>query len=130
MGWDHHTTEVSSTASSNSHPEERVLHELYTLEQLIEPFDLANVNHKKSVVDPQKLVWLNKMHLRREAARLGEDAVMTDTPIFRPRDRVELFMGTAEERRHLLNQFKDAVRADDQNQTSYVPMKSFTPKQR
>lgn len=46
--------------------------------ELIANFDLRHVNHRKASVDLQKLDYLNKMTLRRDAGRLGDDGNMRD----------------------------------------------------
>jgi glutamyl-tRNA synthetase len=38
--------------------------EVFTLEELIELFDIANVNHSASAINPDKLLWLNQHYIK------------------------------------------------------------------
>ncbi|TXT05007.1 hypothetical protein VHUM_03827 [Vanrija humicola] len=67
MGWDYQT--ALENADNNS------LYELFTLPQMIQAFDLNLVTHRRAAVNLGKLDFLNKMHLRRKAGRLGADGV-------------------------------------------------------
>lgn len=48
------------------------------MDELISDFDITHVNHRKAAVDISKLDFLNKMTLRRNAGRLGEDGNLHD----------------------------------------------------
>ncbi|KAL7418807.1 Glutamate--tRNA ligase mitochondrial [Cryptotrichosporon argae] len=73
MGWDHHATLPADAPAHTARAGPHSLYELYTLPQLVSAFDLAHVTHRKAVVDLDKLRFLNKMTLRRDAGRLGAD---------------------------------------------------------
>lgn len=76
MGWDHHAArpmELQATRNDNNS-----LSELFSMDELIANFDLRHVNHRKAAVDIPKLDFLNKMTLRRDAGRLGDDGNMRD----------------------------------------------------
>lgn len=77
MGWDHHAVRPST---SLEHPrnDNNSLSELFTMEELIQAFDIKHINHRKAAVDMQKLDFLNKMTLRHKAGRLGDDGNMTE----------------------------------------------------
>lgn len=51
------------------------------MDELISDFDITHVNHRKAAVDISKLDFLNKMTLRRNAGRLGEDGNLHDQAI-------------------------------------------------
>lgn len=48
------------------------------MDELISNFDITHVNHRKAAVDISKLDFLNKMTLRRNAGRLGDDGNLRD----------------------------------------------------
>jgi glutamyl-tRNA synthetase len=77
MGWDHHAVRPST---SLEHPrnDNNSLSELFTMDELIQAFDIKHINHRKAAVDMQKLDFLNKMTLRHKAGRLGDDGNMTE----------------------------------------------------
>lgn len=88
MGWDHHVHEGDhgNTTTPTLHrspffPNHRKLPslssaelrkdlnsetELYTMDGLIEAFELERIVHRRAAVFMPKLDWLNKMHLRRQ----------------------------------------------------------------
>lgn len=77
MGWDHHAArpvphDTAERSDNNS------LAELFSMDELVEHFDLSHVNHRKAAVDLAKLDFLNKMTLRRDAGRLGDDSNLRD----------------------------------------------------
>lgn len=51
------------------------------MDELISDFDISHVNHRKAAVDISKLDFLNKMTLRRNAGRLGDDGNLRDQVI-------------------------------------------------
>ncbi|KAK4688868.1 glutamyl-tRNA synthetase, partial [Tremellales sp. Uapishka_1] len=91
MGWDHHTALSSILQAFQSSPETDTallppharadahsLYEVFTIDQLVKSFDLGHITHRKAAVNMSKLDFLNKMHLRRKAGRLGEDGLLVD----------------------------------------------------
>ncbi len=50
--------------------------EIFTIEEMIELFDIADVNQSASAFNPEKLLWLNQQHIiAAPAQRLGNDLV-------------------------------------------------------
>lgn len=50
--------------------------EIFTIEEMIELFDIADVNQSASAFNPEKLLWLNQQHIiAAPAQRLGKDLV-------------------------------------------------------
>ncbi|KAJ3483560.1 hypothetical protein NLI96_g6232 [Meripilus lineatus] len=58
----------SSSSSVKRAPDSTTL---MTLQELVQEFDLSSVTHRRTVLDPQKLEYLNKHHLMREMAEPG-----------------------------------------------------------
>ena len=112
MGWDHHIS--SSIPEINSEPGH--VTELFTLPGLVEAFELGKVNHKKAAVDVQKLDWLNKMHLRRQAGRLGVDGLLSDEVVVDG----EGFVGSREERQDTIRRFEELLAGDEAIKSSCV----------
>ena len=79
------------------------LYEVFTMNQLIEHFNINNVTRRKASVTTHKLDFLNKMLLRSKAGRLGVDG-----------DVVEWGKGSAgwgiEERARLVERYEGALR--------------------
>ncbi|KAJ9100746.1 hypothetical protein QFC19_005485 [Naganishia cerealis] len=76
MGWDHHhasgvlpffppSLAPPSLSSVEIRQDLNSIGELFTMQGLIESFDLDAINHKRAAVFLPKLDWINKMHLRR-----------------------------------------------------------------
>lgn len=76
MGWDHHhashvlpffppSLAPPSLSSVEMRQDLNSVAELFTMQGLVESFDLSTVNHKRAAVFLPKLDWINKMHLRR-----------------------------------------------------------------
>jgi glutamyl-tRNA synthetase len=60
--------------------------EIFSVEEMIEFFDIADVNHSASSFNPEKLLWLNQQHvIATPAEKLGE-ARKARTPSTLPRD--------------------------------------------
>ncbi|WVQ62577.1 glutamate-tRNA ligase [Kwoniella botswanensis] len=80
MGWDYHSA-LSSKTTLDPHirNDGHSLYELFTMDQLIEAFDITHIAHRKAAVNQSKLDFLNKMTLRRMAGRLGNDGVMVNS---------------------------------------------------
>lgn len=70
MGWDHHA------GTPDLDPSNILNREVFTLQDLIDRFDIQHVNHKRAAVDLSKLDYLNKMHLRRIAGGNGRDQLI------------------------------------------------------
>jgi len=50
--------------------------EVFTIDEMIEKFDIADVNQSASAFNPEKLLWLNQQHIiNAPAERLGRDLV-------------------------------------------------------
>ncbi|KAJ9101201.1 hypothetical protein QFC21_003420 [Naganishia friedmannii] len=76
MGWDHHhashvlpffppSLAPPSLSSVEMRQDLNSVAELFTMQGLVESFDLSAINHKRAAVFLPKLDWINKMHLRR-----------------------------------------------------------------
>ncbi|OCF59542.1 glutamate-tRNA ligase [Kwoniella mangroviensis CBS 10435] len=80
MGWDYHSA-LSSKTTLDPHirNDGHSLYELFTMDQLIEAFDMTHITHRKAAVNQSRLDFLNKMTLRRMAGRLGNDGVMVNS---------------------------------------------------
>ncbi|WVW81906.1 glutamate-tRNA ligase [Kwoniella bestiolae CBS 10118] len=79
MGWDYHSAlSTKTTLDPHIRNDGHSLYELFTVDQLIDSFDISHIAHRKAAVNQSKLDFLNKMHLRRMAGRLGNDGVMVN----------------------------------------------------
>lgn len=96
MGWDHHSARAPSDEKDRN--DGNSLSELFTVNELISNFDISHVNHRKAAVDISKLDFLNKMTLRRNAGRLGDDGNL--------HDQVE---GHAESRKAMIQNLQDIL---------------------
>jgi glutamyl-tRNA synthetase len=79
MGWDHLNSTANNPTTIPFFPLETLTDpsafateagsstELFTLEGLVEAFDLKYITRRRAIVSFDKLDWVNKMHLRREA---------------------------------------------------------------
>lgn len=88
MGWDHHTARAPDEGEERN--DGNSLSELFTMDELISNFDITHVNHRKAAVDLPKLDFLNKMTLRRNAGRLGDDGNLRDQIVGHEKSRKEL----------------------------------------
>ncbi|EKM60670.1 uncharacterized protein PHACADRAFT_110265 [Phanerochaete carnosa HHB-10118-sp] len=61
-GWGHIHAEVGEAASSKQAPDSTAV---MTLPEMIREFDLTALTHRRTVLDPMKLEYLNKHHLMR-----------------------------------------------------------------
>jgi glutamyl-tRNA synthetase len=89
MGWDHHAVRPP-TSLEHPRSDSNSLSELFTMDELIQAFDLKHINHRKAAVDMQKLDFLNKMTLRHKAGRLGDDGNMTEVATGQEKSRKEM----------------------------------------
>ncbi|WOO84692.1 Glutamate--tRNA ligase [Vanrija pseudolonga] len=88
MGWDYQTALENAAAEGDeitdgllpfhARGDDHSLFELFTLPQMIQAFDLSLVTHRRAAVNLGKLDFLNKMHLRRKAGRLGADGELVN----------------------------------------------------
>ncbi|EIW68016.1 hypothetical protein TREMEDRAFT_13793, partial [Tremella mesenterica DSM 1558] len=110
MGWDHHTA-ISSLSQEpeglppHSRHDDHSLYEVFSVPQLIEAFELKDVNHRKAAVNLSKLDFLNKMTLRRKAGRLGEDGLLVNYG--------KVSDDEGKERRDLLKRLQRMLKAED-----------------
>ncbi|EPQ61238.1 glutamyl-tRNA synthetase [Gloeophyllum trabeum ATCC 11539] len=107
------TSAGSTSASSAPAPDSTAL---MTLSELIEKFDLSALTHRRSVLDPKKLEYINKHHLTRAwstpegldnlAARL-HDSVKAAFPLsqYTTEDYIKKVIPTLQERVTNLQQF-------------------------
>ncbi|CCL98936.1 uncharacterized protein FIBRA_00943 [Fibroporia radiculosa] len=73
-GWGRsHTTEAIS--SSKQAPDSTTV---MSLQEMIQEFDLSSVTHRRSVLDPQKLEYINKHHLMRTMSTNDGTSVLAD----------------------------------------------------
>ncbi|KAK1926045.1 hypothetical protein DB88DRAFT_480500 [Papiliotrema laurentii] len=81
LGWDYQNALKSVLGGELPLHERRDNHSLYeffTLPQLVQAFDISQLSRRRSMVNLDKLDFLNKMTLRAKAGRLGaDDFVMT-----------------------------------------------------
>ncbi|KAI0935754.1 hypothetical protein AcV5_004082 [Taiwanofungus camphoratus] len=71
-GWGvSHDTAASPTPSSSLQKQAPDSTALMSLEEMIQKFDLSSVTHRRSVLDPLKLEYLNKHHLMQSMASDG-----------------------------------------------------------
>lgn len=75
MGWDyHHPLETTSGGLPvHTRSDNHSFFEVFSLPQLVDAFDVSLITHHRSVVNMEKLDFLNKMTLRRKVGRLGAD---------------------------------------------------------
>lgn len=88
MGWDYKTALEKAYAEEDETTDGSMpyhyrndghsLFELFTVPQMIRAFDLSLVTHRRAAVNLGKLDFLNKMHLRRKAGRLGYDGELVN----------------------------------------------------
>lgn len=91
------------------------LHEVMSLDQVIEAFDLKHLTHRNTGVDEEKLKFLNKMSLRRKAGRLGGDGEM----IAVSKDGTGSIL-ESQEREKLLDRFQDCLKANEVLRNKWV----------
>ena len=94
--------------------------EIFSREEMVTAFDIADVNKAASAFNPEKLLWLNQQHLMRadparvvpylrpHLARLGLDAVADEAYLIRiviaQRERVKTLKEMAESSRYFFGQ--------------------------
>jgi len=94
--------------------------EIFSREEMVTAFDIADVNKAASAFNPEKLLWLNQQHLMRadparvvpylrpHLARLGLDAVADEAYLIRiviaQRERVKTLKEMAENSRYFFGQ--------------------------
>ncbi|WRT63741.1 glutamate-tRNA ligase [Kwoniella shivajii] len=106
MGWDYHSAlSTQTTLDPHIRNDGHSLYELFTLDQLINSFDINHVAHRKAAVNMSKLDFLNKMTLRRMAGRLGDDGLMVNAGKMSHDHEKE-----QEERRGLIERFQSGLK--------------------
>ena len=83
LGWDYTKTLDATTAAQPIPPQvvrrdNHSYHEVFTLSQLVESFDLTHVTRRKASISNEKLEFLNRMHLRKKAGLLGSDGELIE----------------------------------------------------
>ncbi|ORX34714.1 Glutamyl-tRNA synthetase [Kockovaella imperatae] len=76
LGWDYTRTleeQLDEALPPNERKDLNSLHEVFTLPQLINAFDLTHLTRRKASINMDKLDFLNKMHLRLRAGLIGQD---------------------------------------------------------
>ncbi|OGG86002.1 glutamate--tRNA ligase [Candidatus Kaiserbacteria bacterium RIFOXYB1_FULL_46_14] len=93
--------------------------EIFTLEELVEQFDIAKVHKSGAVFDRQKFLWINKEHLN----RLSDDVYLGLLKTALPDsitslsqyddERMQRLMPTIRERINIFGEFTDAAAAGE-----------------
>jgi len=85
--------------------------EIFTLEEIINKFDIKDVNISNPIFDTQKLNWMNSVHIRRLSDNELERRIMEHLPELKkiPNKDLENFIILSKSRIKTLNEFKDLI---------------------
>ncbi|WWC58230.1 glutamate-tRNA ligase [Kwoniella dejecticola CBS 10117] len=111
MGWDYHSAlSTKTTLDPHIRNDGNSLYELFSVDQLVELFDIQHIANRKASVNISKLDFLNKMTLRRMADRLGKDGHMVN--LGKEITLSQTGQGESKERMGLIRRFQVGLREE------------------